>query len=143
MGSDLPALSMFASFGDRPAHLELTADRLLLLLEGDMVPYRDIALGRVVAVREQSGVLTGYLTVTVPDEDLAFSRISKKQLVPFVEALRARVAAAPPEEDLPTPAMTTSLETLEDLERLGRLRSTGVITDEEFEAAKAKMLGRL
>ena len=144
MATDPPLRTATASFGGQPAHLELTADSFVVRLEGGGdKAYRTVPLGRVVAVREQTGKMTGYLTVTTPVEDLQFSRIPRKDLLAFVEALRAGVAAAPPEEDLPTPEMAKSLETLEELERLGRLRSTGVITDAEFETAKAKMLDRL
>ena len=138
-----PLRTAFASLGGRPSHLELTSDRFVVRLEGDTEAYRDIPLGRVVAVREQAGLMTGFLTVTTPDEDLAFSRIAKKDLLALVEALRAGIAAAPPEEDLPTPEMAAPLETLEELERLGRLHGSGVLTDEEFAVAKRKALDRL
>lgn len=138
-----PLRTAFGALEGRPTHLELTADRLLVRFEGDADAYRDLPLGRIVAVRDKSGVMTGFLTVTTPDEELQFSRIAKKDLLAMAEALRAGVAAAPPEEDLPTPGMSAPLETLEELERLGRLHSSGVITDEEFATAKAKMLGRL
>jgi hypothetical protein len=138
-----PLRTATGSIGGRPTRLELTADSFVVRLEGDTEAFRTVPLGRIVALREQTGLLTGFLTVTTPDEELVFSRVPKKELLRLVEALRAAVAAAPPEEDLPTPEMAGPLETLEELERLGRLHQTGVITDEEFETAKAKMLGRL
>jgi hypothetical protein len=143
MATDPALRTATGSIDGGTARLELTADAFVVRLEGDSAPYRTVPLGRIVALREQTGLLTGFLTVTTPDEDLVFSRVPKKDLVALVEALRAAVAAAPPEEDLPTPEMAGPLETLEELERLGRLHRTGVITDEEFETAKAKMLGRL
>ncbi|GAW49866.1 MULTISPECIES: SHOCT domain-containing protein [unclassified Nocardioides] len=143
MATDPALRTATGSIGGRPTRLELTADSFVVRLQGDAEAFRTVPLGRIVAVREQSGKLTGYLTVTTPGEDLQFSRVPRKDLLDFVEALRAGVAAAPPEEDLPTPEMAKSLETLEELERLGRLHSTGVITDEEFATAKAKMLDRL
>ncbi len=143
MATDPPLCTSTGSIDGRHARLELTADSFVVRFDGDPEAERSVSLGRIVGVREQSGLLTGFLTITTPDEDLVFSRVPKKELLLLVEALRAGVAAAPPEEDLPTPEMAGPLETLEELERLGRLHSTGVITDEEFQAAKAKMLGRL
>lgn len=143
MTTDPPLRTATGSIGGRPTRLEVTARSFVVRLVGDAEAFRTVPLGRIVAIQEQSGKLTGYLTVTTPDEDLAFSRVPTKDLRLLVEALRAGTAAAPPEEDLPTPEMATSLETLEELERLGRLHSSGVITDEEFETAKAKMLDRL
>jgi hypothetical protein len=143
MATEPPLCTATGSIGGMPTQLELTADSFVVRLEGDSEAHRTVPLGRIVAVREQTGLLTGFLTVTTPDEELLFSRVPKKDLLALVEALRAGVAAAPPEEDLPTPEMAAPLETLEELERLGRLHSTGVISDEEFATAKAKMLGRL
>jgi hypothetical protein len=47
----------------------------------------------------------------------------------------AQAAAAPPPQ--PAPAAP---DPLEELERLGKLRDQGVLTDAEFEAQKAKIL---
>ena len=143
MATDPPLCTATGSMDGRQTQLELTADSFVVRHMGATEAFRTVPLGRIVAVREQSGLLTGFLTVTTPDEELLFSRVPKKDLLALVEALRAGVAAAPPEEDLPTPEMAAPLETLEELERLGRLHSTGVISDEEFATAKAKMLGRL
>lgn len=50
--------------------------------------------------------------------------------------------AAPPPPPPPPPAGASGADSLTaELERLGGLRSSGVITDEEFAAAKAKLLG--
>jgi hypothetical protein len=143
MATEPPVCTATGLIDGLPTQLELTATSFVVRVQGETAVYRTVPLGRIVAVREQTGLLTGFLTVTTPTGDLVFSRVPRKDLLALVEALRAGIAAAPPEEDLPTPEMAGPLETLEELERLGRLHSTGVITDEEFETAKAKMLGRL
>jgi hypothetical protein len=45
--------------------------------------------------------------------------------------------AAPP----PAPAAASGDDLIAQLERLGQLRSSGVLTDAEFEAQKARLLG--
>ena len=58
------------------------------------------------------------------------------------QRMRARVphrSAAPVEEAPPADAPAREVH-LDELERLGRLRDTGVLTDEEFEKQKASIL---
>lgn len=52
------------------------------------------------------------------------------------------VYAAPPPQAPPAPAPAAPADTLgTQLERLAQLRAQGLLTDEEFAAAKAKVLG--
>jgi hypothetical protein len=60
-------------------------------------------------------------------------------------AADAQAAAAPapapaPAAPAPAPAAAPAID-LEQLKQLGELRAAGVLTDEEFAAAKAKLLG--
>jgi hypothetical protein len=53
--------------------------------------------------------------------------------------------APPPQQAVPyappPPAQTTGASQIEQLQQLGELHSSGVLTDEEFAAEKAKILG--
>jgi multidrug resistance efflux pump len=49
--------------------------------------------------------------------------------------------AAPPPPPAPAPAGTGGSDVTAELERLAGLRNQGVLSDEEFAAAKAKLLG--
>lgn len=54
-----------------------------------------------------------------------------------VADLQAQQAAAPP----PAPAGGMSDETINQLKQLGELKDQGVLTEDEFEAQKKKLLG--
>jgi Short C-terminal domain len=49
---------------------------------------------------------------------------------------------APPPAAAPAPAGPSASIDYDELEKLGRLHADGTLTDEEFAAAKAKILGR-
>ena len=53
------------------------------------------------------------------------------------QAAAQQAAAAPP----PPPAAPAAPDSVAELERLAQLKAQGVLTDEEFTAAKAKLLG--
>lgn len=125
-----------------PAHVELSNERLVVRIGAEAVPRYDVAFHQITGVDDQSGVMTGYLTVHMGEEKLAFSRIPKAQVKPLADALRTLVAHAEPAPDEP-PVEGHAPSPLEELERLGRLRETGVITPDEFDEAKQKLLGRL
>jgi hypothetical protein len=50
-------------------------------------------------------------------------------------------APVPPPPDAPAPVPPAQPDTLEQLERLGALMEQGLLTDEEFAAQKARILG--
>jgi hypothetical protein len=51
------------------------------------------------------------------------------------------VYAAPPPEVIPAQAPAAPEDPITQLERLGALKAQGLLTDEEFNAQKAKILG--
>jgi hypothetical protein len=61
------------------------------------------------------------------------------QQAPQTVAPQPQQYAPPPQEYAPAPAMEEDLTS--KLERLGALRVQGLLTDEEFIAAKQKLLG--
>ncbi len=53
----------------------------------------------------------------------------------------AQAAAPPPAEEAPAPAAAPEDPTVQKINELAQLHASGVLTDEEFAAAKAKALG--
>jgi Short C-terminal domain len=57
------------------------------------------------------------------------------------QAAYAATQAAPPAYAAPAPAPAPEADTTAELERLARLHESGALSDEEFAAAKARVLG--
>ncbi len=75
-------------------------------------------------------------------------RIQRRQQERWAAADQALSAAppshpqfAPPPPPAPAPTAPSTDELLRQLERLGNLRASGVLTEEEFAAQKARLLG--
>ena len=68
---------------------------------------------------------------------------AKKNARAYSEAMEEvqaeQVTYAPPPE--PAPAVQAQEDVITQLERLGALKAQGILTEEEFEAQKAKLLG--
>ena len=62
-------------------------------------------------------------------------KVSQNQANKQAEKESAETAAAP------APAATPAADPVAEIERLGALKDKGLLTDEEFSAAKAKILG--
>jgi hypothetical protein len=56
-------------------------------------------------------------------------------------AYEATQAPAPPAYAAPAPAPAPETDTIAELERLARLHESGALSDEEFAAAKARVIG--
>ena len=73
------------------------------------------------------------------------NRVSRRQAERWQQQdyeQQAQYAAPPPEPaPAPPPAPAGAADMTAELERLATLRNQGVLTDEEFSAAKAKLLG--
>lgn len=84
----------------------------------------------------RTAVIAG--TATAVSNNVSRRQARRWQEREYQESAQAQYAAPPP----PPPAGASGAGSLTaELERLGDLRSSGVITDEEFAAAKAKLLG--
>lgn len=70
-------------------------------------------------------------------------RQADKNAVAYTQAMNtAQQQAAPPPQYAPAPAAPGPEEdVITQLERLGALKAQGIITEEEFQAQKAKLLG--
>jgi hypothetical protein len=67
------------------------------------------------------------------------NRVSKRQAERWNQQ---EAAQAPPPEQAPPPAAAPAAEsTIDQLKELGELKSQGILTEEEFAAQKAKLLG--
>ena len=58
-----------------------------------------------------------------------------------MEAQQAQAAPPPPPAPAPAAAPTAAVDITGELTKLAEMRNNGILTDEEFAAAKAKLLG--
>lgn len=72
------------------------------------------------------------------------NRVSRRQEGRWASQEQQQMAAAPPQQAYappPPPPPTQEADPIERLKELGQLHESGVLTDQEFADAKAKILG--
>jgi len=102
---------------------------------------------QISGVTAERGLLFSSVSVVTPGRTVAFGRLPRSEAETFKNAVRhardiARQAALPITPAVITPVPISQELSLSDkINELAALRLNGVITDEEYEAAKAKALG--
>ena len=126
----------------QPMSADLTDHHLVVHYRGEPEPGLVVDVGQILRVEQASGLLSGSLTLVLVDRKISLTRAPKGEVVAMAGALRERIRTGGP-ADPPPQVDAGSPSPLEDLERLGRLHDSGVLTDAEFAAAKATLLDRL
>lgn len=72
-------------------------------------------------------------------------RQAEKNVAAYSQAVQNQAppqqSAQPPQEYYQSPAQEQQEDVITQLERLGALKAQGILTEEEFDAQKAKLLG--
>lgn len=118
-----------------------TPKRVIFLDKGMIygLKQRETPLERINSIEQSTGLLMGEIGITDGSSKMVLKNCIKATVKPFVAAVnRAReaqkkVAAAP----------VASIDPMAQLERLGALLAQGVLTDEEFQTQKAKILSQM
>jgi hypothetical protein len=116
----------------------LTDQRLLFVFHGLLSQaVEDFPLDRLSSVQTKAGMATGDLTVHASGNSAVIKSILKPDLKYLGDALRQRLGAGKPT----SPAPSAPVDVADQLTKLAILRDQGILTEEEFAAQKAKLLG--
>ena len=122
----------------------LTNQRVIFLDKGFFFGVKQVAvdLSTISSVGGQTKILFGQIIIAAGGHTYTVENVPKKNVIPFTNMVKQAM------EDLrqgqassARQTQATSNDPLEQLERLASLKEKGVITEEEFQAQKAKILG--
>lgn len=121
----------------------LTDSRLLFLNKGMVFGLKQttLDLSKVYSVTAKTGIVFGKITVDAGSEHV-IDNVLKKTVIPFTNKVQAQISALKQGTVAPKPVAVSSVSDslVDQLERLASLRERGVLSDEEFNAQKAKIL---
>jgi len=99
----------------------------------------DFAYGLLTSVQYQRGMRFGEITLLASGDSKEFHMIPKDMVDGMVQIIRERMALARhPVGDNPT---TPAASVADELMKLAQLRDSGLLSEDEFAAQKAKLLG--
>lgn len=123
--------------------IALTERRILFLDKGLLFGLKQVSidLDKVNAVTGSTRILLGQIEIEDGARNRVINNVQKRTVVPFVNLVRDAIDARKrPPVAVPPKFSTGGDDVLDQLERLAALRSSGVLTDEEFASQKMRIL---
>lgn len=125
--------------------LVATNKRLVFVDKGwTKLVVEDFPYDKISSIQYKTGLALGTIMIFASGNNSEIKNVPKDQTRAFADYVRARTTGASDhasEQKPPTSSDDTSgADPLDKLERLGRLREQGVLTEEEFQTQKQKLL---
>ena len=134
---ELPQGIITGLYQNRNGILVATNKRAIFIDKGMMsMKVEEFPYDRVTSVEHNTGMVMGGLTIHAAGNAAKIGKVPKAQVRPFADLLRERIAT--PQS---APPSAPQEDRMVQLERIGNLRTQGILTDEEFETEKKKILG--
>lgn len=124
-------------------------DRRLIFIDKGMIAglkVEDFGIDRISSVESSTGLVMGSLTIYASGNKEEFSNVPKDALTGFATHLRARLggaATAPVPPQTPAPSLASApapVSLADELGKLAALRDAGVLSEDEFETQKQRLL---
>ena len=100
----------------------------------------DFAFGLLTSIQYKKGITFGEVTLLASGDSTTFRMMPKAGVDDIVKAIRQRMALAHNGNDSPF-AAAVPVSVADELAKLASLRDSGLLTNDQFEAQKAKLLG--
>lgn len=127
------------SYDGKLTVLTVTEKRILVVSRDVIGPQgasQTIALDKVSSISEKTGITVGSIRISTSNDEIEVEKVATAEAKAVVSAARRALE----QNSAPSPASTAD-DGLDKLQKLADLHAAGVLTDEEFAAAKAKALG--
>ena len=129
--------------------LVATQKRLLFVDKGLLggLKVEDFPLDKISSLQYSTGIVLGEITVFTSGNKAMIKRVEKRQARSFAEGVRARIEGrshSATVNTLPVSSQATApvpASASDELAKLGALKIQGLLSEEEFTAAKKKLLG--
>jgi len=123
--------------------LVATNKRLIFVDKGLVYGLRveDFPYEKITSIKYKTGLALGEITVFTSGNNSTIENILKSHVKPFAEYVRARITRKMDHASAPITQLKPDSDHITQLERLAALKEKGILTDEEFNEQKRKILG--
>lgn len=115
-------------------------DKGLISLRVEDFPYKNVS-----SIQYQTGMVFGKITIFTSGNKADIDQIDKKQAKDFAEYVRNRISnyetkEAPVDSTVSTTPVQSGEDFISQLERLATLKEKGILSEEEFQSQKQRIL---
>lgn len=124
----------------------VATDRRLLFVDKGLMSLRieDFPYDKITSIQYQTGWLMGEITIFASGNRAEIKQTPKDQTRVFAETVRNRISGGQASVESQSQSVPpVNPDFLERLERLGKLREQGVLSEEEFQTQKQGILGAM
>ena len=142
MAADERILALTSGYANRDTWLLVCTDRQVIFCNRGMIYGTEqfmMPLQRIQSIDSQTGILFGSIRVWDGAKSIEVGTIWKSSIAPFVRTVQEAMSAVNSGRPIGD-SSTTSSDVASQLERLAKLKGQGVITHEEFEKQKQKLM---
>lgn len=122
----------------------VATDRRLVFMDKGLFSLKveDFPYDRILSVEAKTGMVMGQLTIHTAAGKEEIQQVTKERVHPLAEWIRANIREDKTSPEPPVPVAAPSVSSLADeLTKLAALRDQGILTDDEFNTQKARLLG--
>ena len=119
-----------------------TEKRIIFLDKGMLygLKQKDTPLEKINSIEHKIGMIFGKITIRDAASEMTIEHIEKTAVAPFLETVNSAIEALKSSANAPPPAGNEHVDVASQLGKLADLRDKGVLTEEEFQGQKKKLL---
>ena len=143
---ELPEQCVTGTYKNNSGVLVATDRRMLFVDKGFLgqLKVEDFPYDKISSIESNRGILLGSITIYASGNQERIDNIPKAQIDSFVAAQRDKISSLKHKNAVdPSPSShsgSQSQSVIDELEKIGKLHQQGILTDDEFEQAKARLL---
>ena len=132
-----------SGFMDGNTWLIVCTERRIIFLDKGMLyglKQKDTPLEKINSIEHKIGMIFGKITIRDAATEITIDNLQKAAVAPFIETVNSAIEALKNSTNAPPPAGNEPVDVASQLGKLADLRDKGVLTEEEFQGQKKKLL---
>jgi hypothetical protein len=120
-----------------------TNQRLIFIDKGTFggLKVEDFPLNKISSIQYETGFLTGKLKIHTSGNVAVIDSVAKNKVRSFAESVRSKIESKNEQVTI-SETSNSNISVLDQLEKLAKLKESGILNEEEFNQQKAKILSQ-
>ncbi|HLP20720.1 MAG TPA: PH domain-containing protein [Chitinophagales bacterium] len=142
IGGDEEIFAMIQAAYSTYKGLLVATNKRLIFIEKTFTNLKveDFGLDKITSIQYQAGFIDGEITIIASGNTAKMEKLDKNLAQAFAEKVRAKLSE-PKAQAAPVTVVNQPLDVADQLGKLAKLKEQGILTQEEFDAQKKKLLG--